>query len=241
MLWEPGQSRSRHESVTQHHHSRGRLAPSPTGAQHVGNARTYLIAWLSARSQVRSTSLANRGHRLAAHQAGRGGPQPATTCAGSASTGTANRSSKRNGLRLYEAALAATARSRTRLPVHLHAHRHRAGGQRPARRTRRARPTRAPARIDVPPTPTRLAIGRSPGDSACTRFARVRRWLSRPDRDRPFANSAATSSSGSRPARRPISSPSWSMTPRWGSPRSFAATISFRPHRDSCCSTRRSG
>jgi glutamyl-tRNA synthetase len=29
---------------------RGRLAPSPTGAQHVGNARTYLIAWLRARS-----------------------------------------------------------------------------------------------------------------------------------------------------------------------------------------------
>ncbi|MBM3757969.1 MAG: tRNA glutamyl-Q(34) synthetase GluQRS, partial [Acidobacteria bacterium] len=29
----------------------GRLAPSPTGTQHVGNARTYLIAWLSARSQ----------------------------------------------------------------------------------------------------------------------------------------------------------------------------------------------
>ena len=29
----------------------GRLAPSPTGAQHVGNARTYLLAWLLARSQ----------------------------------------------------------------------------------------------------------------------------------------------------------------------------------------------
>jgi glutamyl-tRNA synthetase len=29
----------------------GRLAPSPTGAQHVGNARTYLIAWLSMRSR----------------------------------------------------------------------------------------------------------------------------------------------------------------------------------------------
>ena len=27
----------------------GRLAPSPTGAQHVGNARTYLLAWLSIR------------------------------------------------------------------------------------------------------------------------------------------------------------------------------------------------
>jgi glutamyl-tRNA synthetase len=36
---------------------RGRLAPSPTGAQHVGNARTYLIAWLSARSQVGSVVL----------------------------------------------------------------------------------------------------------------------------------------------------------------------------------------
>ena len=29
----------------------GRLAPSPTGAQHLGNARTYLISWLSARTQ----------------------------------------------------------------------------------------------------------------------------------------------------------------------------------------------
>lgn len=29
----------------------GRLAPSPTGAQHIGNARTYLVAWLSARSR----------------------------------------------------------------------------------------------------------------------------------------------------------------------------------------------
>jgi glutamyl-tRNA synthetase len=29
----------------------GRLAPSPTGAQHVGNARTYLITWLSLRSR----------------------------------------------------------------------------------------------------------------------------------------------------------------------------------------------
>jgi glutamyl-tRNA synthetase len=29
----------------------GRLAPSPTGAQHVGNARTYLLAWLALRSR----------------------------------------------------------------------------------------------------------------------------------------------------------------------------------------------
>src|SRR5438132_3836783 len=32
-------------------HVVGRLAPSPTGAQHVGNARTYLIAWLAARAR----------------------------------------------------------------------------------------------------------------------------------------------------------------------------------------------
>jgi glutamyl-tRNA synthetase len=38
-------------SVATIHPVRGRLAPSPTGAQHVGNARTYLIAWLSARSR----------------------------------------------------------------------------------------------------------------------------------------------------------------------------------------------
>ena len=35
----------------------GRLAPSPTGAQHVGNARTYLIAWLSARAAGGSVRL----------------------------------------------------------------------------------------------------------------------------------------------------------------------------------------
>ena len=30
---------------------RGRLAPSPTGALHLGNARSFLIAWLSVRSR----------------------------------------------------------------------------------------------------------------------------------------------------------------------------------------------
>jgi glutamyl-tRNA synthetase len=39
------------------HPTRGRLAPSPTGAQHVGNARTYLIAWLSARSRGGTVAL----------------------------------------------------------------------------------------------------------------------------------------------------------------------------------------
>ena len=35
---------------TQSDRVRGRLAPSPTGAQHLGNARTFLIAWLHVRS-----------------------------------------------------------------------------------------------------------------------------------------------------------------------------------------------
>jgi glutamyl-tRNA synthetase len=43
------QDSTHHSSLITHHYC-GRLAPSPTGAQHVGNARTYLIAWLSARS-----------------------------------------------------------------------------------------------------------------------------------------------------------------------------------------------
>ena len=29
----------------------GRLAPSPTGALHLGNARTFMIAWLRARAR----------------------------------------------------------------------------------------------------------------------------------------------------------------------------------------------
>ncbi len=36
---------------------RARLAPSPTGSQHLGNARTYLIAWLSARDSGGSIAL----------------------------------------------------------------------------------------------------------------------------------------------------------------------------------------
>ena len=35
----------------------GRLAPSPTGALHLGNARTFLLAWLSARSRGGRVSL----------------------------------------------------------------------------------------------------------------------------------------------------------------------------------------
>src|SRR3954447_9359447 len=37
------------QRMTSHQPFVTRLAPSPTGAQHLGNARTYLIAWLLAR------------------------------------------------------------------------------------------------------------------------------------------------------------------------------------------------
>src|ERR1700686_3738840 len=43
--WPPGSAAARSAAPV------GRLAPSPTGAQHLGNARTYLIAWLSVRSR----------------------------------------------------------------------------------------------------------------------------------------------------------------------------------------------
>lgn len=42
---------SNHFDLPQPTRPTGRLAPSPTGAQHVGNARTYLLAWLSIRSR----------------------------------------------------------------------------------------------------------------------------------------------------------------------------------------------
>src|SRR2546423_13249889 len=51
MREEPGAAASspHSSSLNPHPFYVGRLAPSPTGAQHVGNARTYLIAWLAAR------------------------------------------------------------------------------------------------------------------------------------------------------------------------------------------------
>src|SRR5260370_635459 len=46
-----------HSSMATKSTYRTRLAPSPTEAQHVGNARTYLITWLAARSQSGQVAL----------------------------------------------------------------------------------------------------------------------------------------------------------------------------------------
>ena len=59
----------------------GRLAPSPTGAQHVGNARTFLIAWLSARQAGGRVVLRIEDIDSPRVKPGAGG-KPATTCAG---------------------------------------------------------------------------------------------------------------------------------------------------------------
>ncbi len=43
--------REMEETMRQTQHIRGRLAPSPTGALHLGNARSFLLAWLSVRAR----------------------------------------------------------------------------------------------------------------------------------------------------------------------------------------------
>ena len=49
---------------------RVRFAPSPTGALHIGGARTALYNWLLARGQRRRARAAHRGHRPRALHAG---------------------------------------------------------------------------------------------------------------------------------------------------------------------------
>ena len=48
--------------------SAGRFAPSPTGAQHWANARTYLLAYWSARKADAKLVSVHRGCRLASRQ-----------------------------------------------------------------------------------------------------------------------------------------------------------------------------
>ena len=74
-----------------------RLAPSPTGALHLGNARTFLANWLLARQHGWKISCASRistGHASSAAPTSR----RLTTCAGSASTGMRARSIRAAGL-----------------------------------------------------------------------------------------------------------------------------------------------
>ena len=142
-------------------------APSPTGRQHVGNARTYLIAWLSRASPRRPGAAAHRGHRLAARQARGGRAGRATTCAGSGLDWDGGPVVQTRRLPLYEAALERLQAAGAGLPLHLHARRRRAGRQRPARRARGAG---LPRHLRRPPRGRRRgagATGRSPGASAC--------------------------------------------------------------------------
>ncbi len=112
----------------------GRLAPSPTGAQHVGNARTYLIAWLSVRSRNGRVVLRIEDIDSPRVKAG----AAAEACADLRWLGLDWDDGpivQTERLSLYQAA-AERLKARVRLSLHLHAHRHRAGRQRPARRAR---------------------------------------------------------------------------------------------------------
>ena len=153
-----------------HHPAKGRLAPSPTGAQHVGNARTYLIAWLSARSpagaglalriedidspRVKPGAAEQAIERPAAAGSGSTGTARARWCRPPACRGTSGRSTSSRG-RTWSTP--APAPGPTSPP-------------RPARRTpgRKAPPTPAPVPTDQPP-PRRgwpRPGRRSPGGSA---------------------------------------------------------------------------
>ena len=110
----------------------GRLAPSPTGSQHVGNARTYLLAWLSARS---------KGGRVVLRIEDVDSPRVKPGAAAEAcddlrwlgldwDDGPLIQTRR---LPFYETRSANTAKARTRLSMHLYAHRRGARRQRPAR------------------------------------------------------------------------------------------------------------
>ena len=130
-----------------------RLAPSPTGAQHLGNARTYLIAWLLRPASAAGASCC--ASRTSTRRASNPAPpsRRSTTCAGSASTGTTDRSCRPQRLALYEAALRTTASARTRLSLHLHPHP--TSSRRPAPRTPRAPSRSTPAPVPIAARPMR--------------------------------------------------------------------------------------
>ena len=160
----------------------GRLAPSPTGAQHVGNARTYLIAWLSARSRS-GGRVVLRIEDIDSPRIKPGAAEQACRRPALARPRLGRRTRRAN-------AAAAALRSRpctqlqaprTRLPLHLHAHRRRRAASAPHAGPRRPRLPRHLRIREPSPTPLILASGRSPGGSACCQSRHVHRRLSAAD------------------------------------------------------------
>ena len=74
---------------------RVRFAPSPTGALHIGGARTALYNWLLARGNGGRAGAADRGHRPRALHARERRRRSSRRSRGSGSTGTASPSSSR--------------------------------------------------------------------------------------------------------------------------------------------------
>ena len=117
-----------------------RLAPSPTGALHLGNARTFLVTWLLARRTRVAGAVADRRPGRPPREGLARPPRPSTTCGGSAWTGTTARSlQSARGPRPTPRPSRRLLGRGSRLPVRLHPPGGRRRRQRPPRRGRRQR------------------------------------------------------------------------------------------------------
>ena len=172
----------------------GRFAPSPTGALHLGNLRTALLAWLFARSRSLALPRAHGGprHRAGPAPASRPGSSPTCAALGLDWDGPVVRQSER-GAR-YDAALARLEADGRLYPCCCTRRGDPRGRLGAARRRCRRAPTRAPA----------AASRRPSGPSARPPGAR-RRCASRADGARRRA-----SRTGSLGTSRASSTTSWS-------------------------------
>ena len=206
---------------------RVRFAPSPTGALHIGGARTALYNWLLARGHGRHARAAHRGHRPRALDAGERRADPRRAALARARLGRGPDLPGRSAPTATARSLAAAARrratptARTADADDVKAYKERARRRpRLPRRAPRARGRRAPARA---------------------RRGRDRRPRRDPRRDR--VRSTCTSTTRDRPRRRQrrsttSRSPSTTSTP--ASPTSSAARTTSPTRPSSCSSSRRS-
>ena len=135
---------------------RVRFAPSPTGALHIGGARTALYNWLLARGTRAGRWCCGSRTPTASARRRRTSSRSSTRCAGSSSTGTRGRSASPSARERHASALERAARRRARLPRHGDRRGRRRPGRRstgdrgyrgePAERARRGRPPARPRR-----------------------------------------------------------------------------------------------
>ena len=96
---------------------RVRFAPSPTGALHIGGARTALFNWLLRRAAPRGASCCGSKIPTASARRRRTSSRSSTRCAGSSSTGMRARSSRASARRRHREAVAQLLAAGQRLPL----------------------------------------------------------------------------------------------------------------------------